>query len=106
MHPSPGSNNNPTPHNQHNVASNGGNIIANNGGNQKVRINHGQRPRVWTWWALLVLVLVDVGFFFYGQAAYTGMAGNSDDVSRAVIFLVLFVMTVAMLRVCVRSLFR
>ncbi|MET8653103.1 hypothetical protein [Nocardia aurea] len=106
MHPSQGSNNNPPSQNQHNVASGGSSIYSNIGGKQWISIRHGQARRLWTWWTLLMLIAVDIVFFVYGQAAFTGAAGNSDDMSRAVIFLVLVVMTVAMLRVCVRSLFR
>jgi drug/metabolite transporter (DMT)-like permease len=105
MRPSPGSNNNPNANNQVNMANNGGSIFANNGGRQRISINHGPRRRLWTWYVLAGMLLLDIAYFFYGQSAYTGNAGNSGDLSRALIFFALFVGTVALLRACLRDLF-
>lgn len=105
MHPSPGPNNNPNTNNQINQANNGSSIYANNGGRQNINIHQGPRRRVWTWYVLAGLLLLDVGFFVYGQSAYTAESENSGDLSRALIFFALFVATVALVRVCVRDLF-
>jgi hypothetical protein len=51
------------------------------------------------------MLLLDIAYFFYGQSAYTGNAGNSGDLSRALIFFTLFVGSVALLRACLRDLF-
>ncbi|MFI5905955.1 hypothetical protein [Dactylosporangium sp. NPDC051541] len=48
-------------------------------------------------WTLLVMVVVDVAFFFYGMMAYTGH-NTSADTWRAFIFLALVVVTLRLLR--------
>jgi hypothetical protein len=86
---------------QHNHASNGGSVYANQGGNQSINhtyntVNNG--PRVRTGWAVLVFVVLDVAFFFYGMLAYTGQSGNSGDLWRVGIFLFLLGTTGSLIR--------
>jgi hypothetical protein len=95
--PSPGL----SQHNQqHNQASSGGSVYANQGGTQS--INHyntfATRSRPRTGWVVLSFLVVDVVFFIYGMTAYTGRAGESGDLWRAGIFLVLLVITVTLIR--------
>jgi hypothetical protein len=87
------------PQNQHNTASNGGQVYASQGGPQI--INNNIKPMVnrrGRAVALLVAIVVDVCYFFYGMAAYTGRSGDSGDLYRAVGFLVLLVVTGTLLR--------
>lgn len=87
---------------QHNHASGGGSIYANQGGKQSINHNYNTtvnaRSRTWTGWAILVILLVDVAFFFYGKESYTGRAGDSGDLWRAGIFLVLMATTGTLVR--------
>ncbi len=48
--------------------------------------------------ALLVAIVVDVCYYFYGMAAYTGRSGDSGDLYRAVGFFVLLAVTGTLLR--------
>jgi hypothetical protein len=86
---------------QVNTASSGGQIYANNGGKMSIRnrvhINIAG-ARSWAGWALLVSIGVDVAYFFYGAASYTGQPGNSGDLWRAGIYLVLLATTGTFLR--------
>lgn len=50
-----------------------------------------------SWWVLAILV-VDVGYFFYGKSAYTGLSGNTGDIWRMVIFFVLLSLTGSLIR--------
>ncbi|MFG1641286.1 hypothetical protein ACGFMK_13445 [Amycolatopsis sp. NPDC049252] len=49
------------------------------------------------WWVLAILV-VDVGYFFYGKAAYTGVSGDTGDIWRMVAFFVLLSLTGSLIR--------
>ncbi|MEO6082492.1 MAG: hypothetical protein ABIQ18_05230 [Umezawaea sp.] len=90
--------------------------------NQQVNQNYGKGPlyanqgrqeinntyttpaaKSWAGWTIVVLLILDVGFFFYGKASYTGVAGDSGDLWRAGIYFVLLVATVRMIRTWVRS---
>jgi hypothetical protein len=93
---------------QHNRASDGSSIYANQGsGNQSISHNYNTtinaRTRARTGWAILVLLVVDVVFAIYGQAAYTGQSGNSADLWRAGIFLFLMATTGTLIRRWFRS---
>jgi hypothetical protein len=87
-----------SPHNhQHNHASGRGQIIVNQGGNQTVNLhNHAARKR--TGAAILILLGIDVVFFVYGGLAYTGSNGNTGDLWRAGIMLVLLGITGNLIR--------
>ncbi len=105
----------PGPHRQSNQAANGGQINATQNGNQYISNNttnnytnaithqYVKRSRTKLGWAVLILLAVDVGFFFYGQAAYTGEANNSGDLWRAGIFLALVATTGTLIRRWFRS---
>jgi hypothetical protein len=91
-------------HNQQvNQSTGSGPFYANQGGKQSIKNYTNAAARTWTGWVVLVLLVVDVGFFFYGKGAYTGQEGNTGDLWRAGIFLVLAVSTVSMIRKWVRS---
>lgn len=88
---------------QHNHASGGSSIYANQGsGHQSINNNYNTtinaRTRTRTGWAILVILVVDVAFAVYGQAAYTGQPGNSADLWRAGIFLFLMATTGTLIR--------
>lgn len=103
------------PHQQHNQAATGAQVNATQNGNQyisnttnnynsnNVTHQHIRRSRTKIGWAVLIVLAVDVGFFFYGQAAYTGEANNSADLWRAGIFLVLIATTGTLIRRWFRS---
>jgi hypothetical protein len=57
-----------------------------------------QRNRGRIGWAVLTFVIIDVVYFFYGAAAYTGRQGDTGDLWRAGIFLVLAATTVSLVR--------
>jgi hypothetical protein len=89
------------PNHQVNKASKGGSIYANQGGHQSINHTYNtvhSRPRVWTGWAILAILVLDIAFFFYGMTAYTGQSGNSGDLWRAGIFLVLLASTGSLIR--------
>jgi hypothetical protein len=93
---------------QRNHASGGSSIYANQGsGTQSINHNYNTtvnaRSRTWTGWAILVILAVDVAFFFYGKDSYTGRAGDSGDLWRAGIFLVLMATTGTLVRRWFRS---
>ncbi|MEV6555193.1 hypothetical protein AB0M22_05735 [Nocardia sp. NPDC051756] len=98
---------NPGPSNQVNSANNNSQAFANYGRNQRVRITtNTTQPhprRVWAWIALVGLLVADVGYSMYGQSAYTGVSEDSGDLTRALIFFVLVIITGIVLRVCVRD---
>lgn len=82
---------------QHNHASGRSQIIVSQGGNQTVNLhNHAARKRTGT--AILVVLGIDVVFFIYGGLAYTGHSGDSGDLWRAGIMLVLMLTTVSLIR--------
>jgi hypothetical protein len=89
------------PQNQHNTASNGGQVYASQGGNQVVNNKFNIKPTVNRWGravALLVAIVVDVCYNFYGMAAYTGRSGDSGDLYRAAGGLLLVSITGFLLR--------
>lgn len=98
---------NPGQPNQVNSANNNSQAFANYGRNQRVRITtnttHPYPRRVWAWIALVGLLVADTGFFMYGQSAYTGVSENSGDLTRAMIFFGLMIITGIVLRVCIRD---
>jgi hypothetical protein len=96
---SPQSPSGPTQHNhQHNHATRRGQVIANQGsGNQVVHL-HNAAARKRTGAAVLVFLALDVVFFFYGMLAYTGHDGNSGDLWRAGIYVVMLGITVNLIR--------
>lgn len=102
MSNSPDPNSGASQHNQqYNQASRGGSVYANQGdGTQSITHynNFATKVRSWTGWAVLVFLVVDVAFFIYGRNAYTGREGDSGDLWRAGIFLVLLVITVNLTR--------
>jgi hypothetical protein len=89
----------PNQHNrQHNHARGRGQVISYQGsGNQSVHL-HNQAARTRTGVAVLVLLGVDVVFFLYGMTAYTGTAGNTADLWRAGVMLVLLAVTIRLIR--------
>jgi hypothetical protein len=95
--PPPGQHNHQT-----NTASAGGQVYANNGSGKLNVRNRSHTTiagaRSWAGWALLVTIGVDVAYFFYGAASYTGQPGNSGDLWRAGIFFVLLATTGTFLR--------
>jgi predicted outer membrane repeat protein len=115
MNPSPGQR--PGQHQQHNQAATGGAVYATQNGNLYNTTNnnttHNQnhhvtnlnikRSRTKIGWAILIILAGDVGFFFYGQAAYTGGMNNSGDMWRAGIFLALLIITSSLIRRWFRS---
>ncbi len=111
MNPAPGSGNAPHRHNGQMNQANGGPLIANQG-NQYVTTNNItnnhqvlviKQRHARTGWAILVILAVDVAFFFYGQAAYTGRMDSTGDMWRAGIFLALVVITGSLIRRWVRT---
>lgn len=89
----------PNQHNQQVNQNNGKGPLYANQGTQEINNTYTNAvAKSWAGWAALVLLVVDVAFFFYGKAAYTGLAGDEGDLLRAGIFLVLFVCTVRMIR--------
>jgi hypothetical protein len=93
----------PSGQNQQNNQANNGPLFANQNGNQFNTVNITnqlklKQARARTGWAILVLLVLDVAFFFYGQAAYTGQADSSGDLWRAGIAVVLFAITISLIR--------
>ena len=62
-----------------------------------------RRTRPWIGWSVLSFVGLDIAFFFYGAAAYTGRYGDSGDLWRAGIFLFLIATTGSLIRKWFRS---
>ena len=88
---------------QHNQANGRGQVIVNQGsGNQIVNLhNHAARRR--TGVAVLIVLGIDVVLFVYGTLAYTGRAGETGDLWRAGIMLVLLGITVQLIRRWIRQ---
>lgn len=83
---------------QHNQAYNGS-VYANQGsGRMSVRHNYNAGPRNRTGVAILVFLGLDVAFFIYGMTAYTGAAGDSGDLWRAGVSIVLLGITLSLIR--------
>lgn len=84
---------------QHNHASGRGQVIANQGtGDQIVHLHRQEAARARTGVAVLVLLGIDIVFFAYGMTAYTGSPGDAADLWRAGIMLLLFVVTIRLVR--------
>jgi len=81
--------------NQYNTAQN---LVATQRGN--IRINNGAAPPSAK--PLLIILGIDVIFFFYGMLSYTGKNTGGDE-WRAGIFLVLAVVTLSMIGRWVRG---
>ncbi|MCT2588277.1 hypothetical protein [Actinophytocola gossypii] len=103
-----------TQNQQGNNASGSGTVYSVQNGNQRINNttnnnlnvtnnNTFRQARSRAGWAVLVILAVDVAFFFYGQAAYTGRTGDSGDLWRAGIFLVLMLTTGTLVRRWFRS---
>ena len=87
--------------NQHNAPTNGGQVYASQGGSQNIYNNTHIKPTVNRWGraiALLVAIVVDVCYDFYGMAAYTGRSDDSGDIYRALGGLLLLLITGFLLR--------
>ena len=81
---------------QHNHASGRAQIIGYQGsGNQIVNVRAARKR---TGVAILVVLGIDVVFFLYGGLAYTGNAGDSGDLWRAGIMLMLLAVTGSLIR--------
>src|ERR1700742_4451194 len=101
----PGPNSPYQQNNQVNQASNGGTIYSSQGGSQQVNITNNmavKAARSRAGWAVLTIIVVDIAFFFYGMAAYTGQPNNSADLWRAGIFIVLLGITGNLIRRWIR----
>jgi hypothetical protein len=90
---------------QHNTASRGGNVFANQGEGQmdvhqyNSTINNiNAKHHRWTGWAILVLLVADVGSFVYGSSAYTGGRDTTGDGIRAFAMLFLLGVTINLIR--------
>ncbi|MDS0132732.1 MULTISPECIES: hypothetical protein [unclassified Amycolatopsis] len=74
----------------------------NQGGNQINTTNNtyysARKARNWTGWTVLVFLALDVAFFFYGSAAYTGRPDSAGDMWRAGISLFLLAITGSLVR--------
>ena len=103
MHPPQHPNSSGPAFTQHNVPNSGGTVYSYQGTGAQI-INHTtkatRRRRIDTWILLSVLV-VDIGFFFYGMEAYSGRNTHGDE-WRAVIFLVLLATTIGMIKRWIR----
>ncbi len=80
----------------------GRDVYATQHGDQHFNNNHynsiNVRAHRWTGWAVLVVLVLDVVFYFYGKAAYTGHPGDSGDLWRAGISLALLATTGTLIR--------
>jgi hypothetical protein len=86
---------------QTNRAYDGGTVYSTQNGSQHVNnITNvsGKAARSWAGWAAIAFIVLDVVFFFYGKSAYTGQAGNSGDLWRAGLSLVLLGVTINLIR--------
>lgn len=95
-----------------NSASGGSNVF-NNQGDGQMNVNHGSgrmdidnsvtnhftaKVHTWTGWAVLVMLVADVAFFFYGMTAYTGGVDVNGDGFRAFGFLGMVAITISLIR--------
>ena len=81
---------------QHNSPVAGGQVFAHQGTGNQI-INMQARRRRADSIALLVTLVVNVLYFFYGMSSYTGRNTTADE-WRAGIFLLLLVVTIGMVR--------
>ena len=85
---------------QQNFAQHGGNVFANQGPGNQIINNTTQQAKRGTGFdtkALLVILVLDVAFFFYGMTAYTGR-NTTADTWRAGIFILLLILTASLVR--------
>ncbi|TQM33643.1 hypothetical protein [Nocardia bhagyanarayanae] len=102
----PGSNSSVNAQNQVNIAKRGGTVVSSQNGSQTVNIIHNNAVRrVRLWYVLAVLLLVDIVFIWYAQAAYTGVSGDGGDQLRSATGLLLIAATFVLARRCIRELF-
>jgi hypothetical protein len=88
----------PPRYTQHNAPRSGGSVYANQGpGNQIINTQPNKRGVGVDTKALVATLVSDVVYFFYGMSAYTGRNTTADE-WRAVIFVVLLVVTIGMVR--------
>jgi hypothetical protein len=88
--------NRPQRYTQHNVPRSGGQVYANQGSGNQI-INAQPHKRGVDTKALIVTLVFDVVYFFYGMSVYTGRNTTADE-WRAVIFIVLLVVTIGLIR--------
>jgi hypothetical protein len=88
----------PSVHNTGNQHNTGQNVYATQKGH--INIKNGSAPPSAK--PLLVILSIDVIFFFYGMLSYTGK-NNSGDEWRAGIFLILAIVTLSMIGRWVRG---
>jgi hypothetical protein len=95
----------PPPNNYHqtNTPAKGGRVYASQGVQNIYHQTNARPSRRGRAIALLVAVVVDVGYFCYGMTSYTGQADNSGDLYRALGFLVLLAVTGTLLRRLIRT---
>ncbi|GAA2628996.1 hypothetical protein [Paractinoplanes durhamensis] len=90
--------NDPPRYTQQNAPHSGGSVYANQGpGNQIINSLPEKRGVGFDTKALLVVLLVDGIYFFYGMSSYTGR-NTAGDEWRAAFFFVLLVVTVGVVR--------
>ena len=84
----------PSQHNSQRIQARGRSTVNAHQGSGPMNIFQTLNPsrRGYGPWLLLVLVIVDVGYFFFGMLSYSG-TDNSGDMWRAWIFLFLVVWT-------------
>ncbi|MFD5827624.1 hypothetical protein [Lentzea sp. NPDC060358] len=56
------------------------------------------KVHAWTGWAVLVVLVADVAFFLHGASACTGRRGDSSDLVRAVVCLLVPAVTASLVR--------
>ena len=85
----------PVQHNTQNVRARGRSRVNVNQGSGPMNVIQHFSPtrRGYGAWLLLALVIVDIGYFFFGMFSYSG-TDNKGDMWRAWIFLVLVVWTI------------
>ncbi|MFD3703487.1 hypothetical protein ACFWUP_10095 [Nocardia sp. NPDC058658] len=101
----PWSNRNITGQNQVNIAKRGGTVVSNQNGYQTVNIvqqNAVRRARLW--YVLAALLLIDIVFIWYAQAAYTAVPNDDGDFLRSTTSILLLAATFILARRCVRDL--
>lgn len=101
----PWSNRNAFGQNQVNVAKRGGTVVSNQSGYQTVNIvqqNAARRARLW--YVLAILIVTDIIFIWYAQAAYTAVPGDGGDQLRSATGVLLLAATFILARRCMRDL--
>ncbi|USX53014.1 hypothetical protein [Lentzea sp. HUAS12] len=89
-----------------------GSSIFNHQGDGQMNVNQGGRMNIdnsitnhiqakvhtWTGWAVVVMLVADVAFFFYGMTAYTGGVDVNGDGFRAFGFIGMVAITISLIR--------